>query len=167
MPIAGAIAWSVVGIGGMLLPPWRECLLLFVATGSIVYLGMFVSRFTGEHFLDRTRPRNAFDSLFMHTVAMSLLVYAIAIPFFLRDYTSLPLTVGILSGLMWLPLSWLIQHWIGIAHAIVRTTLIVAAWYAFPAQRFVIIPALIVVLYLFVIAVLEMRWRSRVASVAA
>ena len=75
---------------------------------------MLLSRFTGENFLDKSRPKNAFDSLFMLTVKMSLLVYAIAIPFFLRDYTSLPLSVGILTGLMWLPISWIIRHWIGI-----------------------------------------------------
>src|SRR5512136_2897747 len=99
MPLAGLIAWSVVGIGGATLPPVPEVWLLFGATGSIAYLGMLISRFTGENFLDRNRPRNAFDGLFLHAVAEALLVYAIAIPFFLVDYTSLPLTVGILAGL--------------------------------------------------------------------
>src|SRR5439155_14648397 len=64
-----------------------------------------LSRFTGENFLDKNKPKNVFDSLFFHCIAMALLVYAIAIPFFRVDYTSLPLTVGILAGLMWVPLS--------------------------------------------------------------
>jgi len=72
-----------------------------------------ISRFTGENFLDKNKPKNVFDSLFFYCVAMALLVYAIAIPFFRVDYTSLPLTVGILAGLMWVPLSWIIQHWSG------------------------------------------------------
>jgi hypothetical protein len=160
MPMAGAIAWTAVGIAGFMLPPYPAAIALFIATGSIVYLGMFLSRFTGEHFLDKTRPKNAFDSLFFHAVAMSVLVYAIAIPFFLADYTSLPLTVGILTGLMWLPLSWIIRHWIGIFHAVARTAAIVAAWYVFPARRFVVIPIVIVVTYAITIVVLERRWRS-------
>src|SRR5262245_27221302 len=86
MPLAGLIAWSVVGVGGITLPRAPAVWLLFGATGSIAYLGMFLSRFTGENFLDRSRPRNAFDSLFFHAVAMALLVYAIALPFFLLDY---------------------------------------------------------------------------------
>jgi hypothetical protein len=110
MPLAGTIAWLVVAAGGVF-APGQAWLVLFIATGSIAYLGMALSRFTGEHFLDRTKPKNAFDSLFFHTVAMSLLVYGIAIPFFLEDRSSLPLTEGILSGLMWLPLSWIISHW--------------------------------------------------------
>jgi hypothetical protein len=56
---------------------------------------------------------------------MALLVYAIAIPFFLIERTSLPLTVGILTGLMWLPFSGMIQHWVGLFHGIARTGLIV------------------------------------------
>jgi len=69
--------------------------LLRFGTGFIAYLGLMLSRFTGENFLDKSKPKNVFDSLFFHCVAMVLLVYAIAIPFFLGDYTSLPLTVGI------------------------------------------------------------------------
>lgn len=160
MPLAGLIAWSVVGVGGATLSAVPEIWLLFIATGSIVYLGLFISRFTGENFLDRTRPKNAFDALFLHTVGMALLVYAIAIPFFLKDYTSLPLTVGILSGLMWVPISWILEHWIGLFHGIARTLLVVAAWYSFPHARFVAVPAVIVGVYAITIFVLERRWRG-------
>ncbi|MEO9080098.1 MAG: hypothetical protein ABI268_12415 [Rhodanobacter sp.] len=160
MPLAGSIAWLVAGVAGACLAPVYAVWVLFIATGCIAWLGMLFSRFTGEHFLDKSKPKNAFDSLFMLTVLMSLLVYAIAIPFFLRDYTSLPLSIGILTGLMWLPVSWIIQHWIGIAHAGARTILVLAAWYLFPAQRFVVIPAVIVVIYVFTMLVLETRWRK-------
>lgn len=113
MPLAGLIAWTIIGIAGALLPPFPAVLVLFGGAGSIVYLGMFLSRFTGEHFLDRSKPKNSFDQLFFYTIAMSLLVFAIAIPFFQADYTSLPLSVGILTGLMWVPFSWIIEHWVG------------------------------------------------------
>ncbi|WP_088329410.1 hypothetical protein [Lacimicrobium sp. SS2-24] len=159
-PIAGLIAWAIVGLSAPFLSAHAISILLFVATGLIVYLGMFISRFTGEHFLDKSKPRNTFDMLFFSTVGMSLLVYAIAIPFFLVDYTSLPLTIGILTGLMWVPISWIIQHWIGIVHAVARTVAVLTVWYLFPESRFVAIPLVIVVLYVFAIAVLEKRWRD-------
>lgn len=160
-PIAGTIMWALIGVAGATLSPLYASLVLFFCTGTIVYLGMFISRFTGENFLDKSRPKNEFDRLFLMTVLAAALVYAIAIPFFMIDYQSLPLTVGVLTGLMWLPFSWIIQHWVGIFHAVVRTALIVALWYALPEQRFVTIPFVIVAIYLVSIYVLEMRWRRR------
>ena len=159
MPLAGAVAWMIIGVGGVFLPPIMEVWLLFGATGFIVGLGIFFSRFTGENFLDRQRPKNVFDALFFRTVSEALLVYAIAIPFFREDYTSLPLSVGILSGLMWLPFSWIIGHWVGTFHTLARTALVTASWYLFPSFRFIAVPAVIVVIYAVTIVVLEARWR--------
>lgn len=158
-PIAGLIAWSAVGVGSLFLDAWAISILLFVATGSIVYLGMFISKFTGEDFLDRSRPKNTFDTLFYFSIGMSVLVYAIAIPFFLVDYTSLPLSVGILTGLMWLPISWIIRHWIGWVHGVARTVAVLVVWYAFPGNRFLAVSLVIVALYVFAIGILEQRWR--------
>ncbi|MBV9233771.1 MAG: hypothetical protein JO030_07000 [Candidatus Eremiobacteraeota bacterium] len=160
MPLAGVFAWTIVGVAGTFLQPLAAVWSLFIATGFIVFLGMQISRFTGENFLDKRKPKNTFDTLFFLTVAMALMVYAIAIPFFEVEYSSLPLTVGILSGLMWLPLSWIMQHWVGIFHSIVRTCLVVAVWYAFPQHRFVAVPAAIVAVYLVTIIILESRWRT-------
>ena len=99
MPIAGLIVWLIVGILGTFLPTGKAALALFIGTSSIAYLGMFISRYTGEHFLDRSRPKNTFDALFFLVVATALQAYAIAIPFFLIMPSSLPLTVGALTCL--------------------------------------------------------------------
>lgn len=157
MPLAGLIVWAIIGICGLFLPDLQEVWVLFIGTGCIAYLGMFISKFTGEDFMDKTKPKNTFDSLFLTSTAMAVMVYSIAIPFFMMDHTSLPLSVGILSGLMWLPFSWIIQHWVGFFHTISRTLLIVAAWFLFPDLRFVVIPFLIVVIYIITILILEKR----------
>ena len=159
-PIAGLIAWSIVAISGFFLPDTITVWVLFIATGSIVYLAMGISKLTGEDYLDRSKPKNTFDNLFFLTVAQAILVYSIAIPFFIENYTSLPLTVGILTGLMWLPLSWIIDHWIGLFHSIVRTISIVVLWYLFPAERFVSIPLAIVIIYIVSIIILKNRKRK-------
>ncbi len=156
-PIAGTIAWLIVGISGLFCQDAISVWVLFIATGSIVYLAMGISKLTGENYLDKSKPSNTFNKLFFLTVAQSLLVYAIAIPFFLQDYTSLPLTVGILTGLMWLPLSWIIDHWVGLFHSITRTILIVVLWYLFPLQRFIVIPFAIVLIYIISIVILQQR----------
>src|SRR5215468_5168400 len=160
MPLAGLIVWTLIGVAGAFLPPILDVWSMFIGAGFIAYLGMILSRFTGEDFLDKKKPKNAFDSLFFHCVTMALLVYAIAIPFFRIDYTSLPLTVGILAGLMWLPFSWIIQHWVGIFHTLTRTVLVIVAWYLAPHSRFVLIPAVIVGVYVVTILILERRWRN-------
>lgn len=156
-PIAGLLAWLIVGIGGIFLSLTGKVLLLFTATGCIVYLGMFVSKFTGENFLNKKKAKNTFDRLFFFTVGQALLVYSIAIPFFLIDYSSLPLTVGILTGLMWLPLTWIIDHWVGVFHAITRTITVLTLWYLLPQHRFIAIPFAIVMVYVFTIAILMKR----------
>ena len=147
--MAGLIAWLITGIAGLFLPIQYVVWTLFIATGSIVYLGMFISKFTGENFLEKNKPKNEFDKLFMFTVVQALLVFAIALPFFIIDYSSLPLTVGILTGLMWVPFTWIIKHWIGMFHAIVRTIVVLVLWYALPEQRFVAIPFAIVIIYIY------------------
>lgn len=159
-PIAGLIAWAIAGIGSLFLSSFAASMVLFGATGSIAYLGMFISKFTGENFLDKSRPKNTFDTLFFYSVGMSALVYAIAIPFFLEDYSSLPLSIGVLTGLMWLPITWIIQHWIGLVHGTVRTVAVVVAWYLFPEHRILAVSVVIVLLYVIAILVLEKRWRK-------
>lgn len=159
MPLAGTIAWVIIGIVCPMLEPRMAGLVLYIATGSIAYLGMFLSRFTGENFLDKSRPKNVFDSLFFHGMAQAILVFAIAIPFAMQDPTSPPLSVGILAGLMWIPLSWIIRHWIGWFHTIARTVLIVVAWFVAPEHRFLTIPWIVVAVYVVTLVVLESRWR--------
>ena len=130
-------------------------------------LGVVVAKFTGEDLLGRESKGNYFDKLFFHAVAMAILVYAIAIPFFLVQPTSLPMSVGILSGLMWIAFSGLINHWVGLFHGGARTVLLVVAHYAFPDQRFVVIPAIIVALYVVTIVVLHRRYVAVSAPPAA
>lgn len=154
MPIAGTIAWALAGVFGATLPVKSASLALFICTGMTFPLGIVIGRFVGEDVL---KTRNELDRLFGMNVLMANLVWAIAIPFWLTEPSSLPLSVGVLAGLMWVPFSWMLRHPIGLYHAISRTILIVIAWYAFPSHRFVVIPAIIVAVYLVSIVVLARR----------
>ena len=156
-PLSGLIVWLVIGISALFLPVTITVWVLFIGTGSIVYLALFLSRFTGENFTDKSKPKNEFDTLFMYTVGQAVLVYAIAIPFFLIDFSSLPLTIGILTGTMWLPFSWMIKHWVGIFHALTRTVVVLILWYVLSEFRFIAIPFAIVLIYIITIAILRTR----------
>lgn len=159
MPLAGTLAWIVIAIAGATLPMHQAAWVIYIATGSIAYLGMGLSKLTGEDFLDKSKPKNTFDGLFFHTVGASLLGWGIAIPLALADPTALPLGVGILAGTMWLPMGWIIRHWIGAFHAVGRTALLLVLHYAFPEDRYVAVPLGVVAMYLVSIPVLELRWR--------
>lgn len=160
MPLAGILVWSALIVTGAFFNPKAQVLAVFVGTGSIVYLAMFLAKFTGEQLqFTSNKKRNFFDTLFLSAVAMSFLCYALAIPFFLENYRSLPFAVAILTGLMWLPLSVLIQHWVGVFHAVVRTVLCILAWIMYPEHSFVLQPVIVVAMYVLSIAALELRWK--------
>lgn len=160
MPLAGLLAWACIGLGGIFLDsPQAKTWLLFIATGSIVYIAMLLSKVTGDPFFQK--EKNPFDKLFFYSISMSLLVYGIAIAFFMQDYRSLPMSVGILTGLMWLPFSWIVEHWVGTFHTLIRTLLITLAWFLYPDQSYVTIPMIIVSVYLVSIWALEQRWRAQ------
>lgn len=56
-PYTGIIVWLLIGIAGLILPVKLAVWVLFIGTGSIVYLAMFISKFTGENFLDKQNPK--------------------------------------------------------------------------------------------------------------
>ncbi|WP_409013852.1 DUF7010 family protein [Dyadobacter sp. CY356] len=58
---------------------------------------------------------------------------------------------------MWLPLTWIIDHWVGVFHAVVRTIIVLILWYLLPQHRFVAIPFAIVILYIVTILILVNR----------
>lgn len=160
IPLSGAIVWLLIGIAGFLLPERQAAWVLFIGTGSMFYLAVFIARFTGEPIFETFKPKNKLYGVFLLIVAMTLLMYAIAIPLFLIEATSLPLTIGVISGLMWIPFSWVIQHWVGVFHGITRALLILSAWHFFPEHRFVVIPLIIFLIYCITIFILKVNLRT-------
>nr|WP_136250980.1 hypothetical protein [Ningiella ruwaisensis] len=160
MPIAGTFVWAVIGISAPFLSEVLKVWMLYIGTGCIFYLGAGLSYLTGENFFSKKQTHTEFDTLFYVGLVMALLVFSIALPVASIDHTTLPLSVGILAGLMWMPLSWAIQHWVGYFHAIVRSLLIVTVWLLFPDYRFEAVSAVIVMVYLVSIVVLSKRYNS-------
>ncbi|MBH9551410.1 DUF7010 family protein [Inhella gelatinilytica] len=160
MPLAGTLAWALIGVAGQVLDARWHLLATYLLTGCIAYLGMGLSKLTGEDFMAPANRRNVFSKLFMLSMGQALLAFAIALPFAMVRPESAVFTVGMLAGFMWLPMSGLIGHWIGAAHAIGRTAMIVAAWFLAPDQGMVWVPAIVLGWYAVTIAVLEQRWHN-------
>ncbi|MEX0613545.1 MAG: hypothetical protein WD738_16365 [Pirellulales bacterium] len=153
-PIAGTIAWTATGVFGAFLPVDNASIALFLCVGMIFPLSLVLSRMLRE---DVYSTKNELDALFMRGLIMVILVWAIAIPFWLVEASSLPLSVGVLAGLHWIVYGWIVRHWVGMFHSVTRTILVLACWFVFPHHRFVAIPAVIVVVYLITIWVLATR----------
>jgi len=160
MPLAGTIAWAGIGLVGAFGSLSAAVWAIFIGTGLIFYLGVAVGKLIGEDVLGKEKRGNSFDRIFLLTAVQAIAVYSIAIPFFQQEVSSLPMSVGVLTGLMWIPFSALAGHWVGLFHGIARTVLIVAIYYAMPDHRFVAIPAAIVGLYLITIIILVGRYRT-------
>ncbi|MCG7645538.1 hypothetical protein MHM87_08025 [Alteromonas sp. Cnat3-28] len=160
MPLAGTVVWALLGISAPFVSELTITWLLYIGTGAIFYLGAGLSYLTGERFFAKKAAKNSFDSLFFVGMIMSLMVFAIALPVAAIDHTTVPLSIGILAGLMWMPLSWAIEHWIGYFHTLTRTFGIVAAWYLFPDARVEAISAVIVAVYIVSLITLERRFQS-------
>lgn len=158
MPLAGAIAWFGVLLAGQVLAPRWHLLSVYVLTGVIAYLGMGLSKLTGENFMAKENQRNPFNGLFMLCVGQALLAYAIAIPFAIVKPESAVFTVGMLTGFMWLPCAWLMREWVAAFHAVARTLLILLAWFLAPTQGMVWVPLIVLGLYALTIVKLERRW---------
>ncbi|CAI3965481.1 MAG: hypothetical protein Altm2KO_09540 [Alteromonas macleodii] len=160
MPLAGTVVWALLGISAPFVSELTITWLLYIGTGAIFYLGAGLSYLTGERFFAKKEAKNSFDRLFFVGMIMSLMVFAIALPVAAIDHTTVPLSIGILAGLMWMPLSWAIEHWIGYFHTLTRTFGIVAAWYLFPDARVEAISAVIVAVYIVSLITLERRFQS-------
>lgn len=160
MPLAGTLVWAAINFASPFFNEAIQTWMLYLGTGAIFYIGSGLSNLTGERFFSKDRQNTEFDTLFFIGMAMALLVFAIALPVAAIDHTTLPLSIGILTGLMWMPLSWAIQHWVGYFHTVARTLGILIAWYVFPEARIEAISAVIVAVYLISLLALEVRYRA-------
>jgi hypothetical protein len=153
LPLAGTVVWTAVGCAGAVLPAKTAALVLLFGSGVIFPLGLLFGRLLGEDVMGRENP---LARLMGAAVLMVNLLWPIHILFYLRDPSSLPLTVGIGLGIHWLVFGWIVQHPAGAFHAVTRTLLVAAVWIAFPAARFVAVSAVVVAVYLATLA-----WMAR------
>ena len=162
MPIAGAAAWFLAAVFGAILPADQAAIALVIALLLISPSALVIARFLNEQLVG---GGNDLGRLMGRSMLMVNLFWAVAVPFWIADPSSLPLTAGVIMGLQWIVLGWIIQHWIGLVHAIVRTASVVAVWSLFPQHRFVAVPLMIVVVYLVsIFALVRRRPYSRPAE---
>lgn len=144
MPMAGAIVWFLVAMISTQVGERLGMLILLFCSGAIFPIALLIARLRGETLVATNNP---LAKLMGYCILMVNLLWAVHIPLFIYAPTFVPLTLGIGLGLHWIVYSWIVQHPVGIIHAILRTSLVVAAWYAFPEQRLLAVGLVIVLVY--------------------
>jgi len=144
MPIAGAIIWAFVGLMSLKFDDSIAVFILVFATGAIFPIGLVIAKIRGEMLISSQNPLAKLMGL---SVLMVNLLWGVHIPLIIMAPEFVPLSLGIGLGLHWIVYSWVIQHPLGITHAIVRTILIVIAWHLFPKMHISAVSAVIVFTY--------------------
>lgn len=144
MPIAGACVWFVVALLSTRFDERTGVLVLLFGTGAIFPLALLIAKFRRENLLKSDNPLAKLMGL---CVLMVNLLWAVHIPLFLYAPAFVPLSLGVGLGLHWVVWSWIIQHPLGITHAIGRTVLVTVAWFMFPEQRLLAIGLVITFVY--------------------
>lgn len=154
LPAAGLLVWTVVGGLALFLDEWPAILVLVVSTGLIFPVALALSSILGERILSNTNPLATLMGL---CVLMVNLLWAVHLTMLFGDPEYLPLTLGIGLGLHWIVFSWIVQHPVGIVHAILRTVLVTSAWWLFPDHRVSAVAAGVVTAYAYSVCVLATR----------
>jgi uncharacterized membrane protein (UPF0136 family) len=145
MPVAGAVVWFVIGLCGYFLPEDRASLVMLFGTGLIFPIALLIAKLRHENMTDRLNPLSRLMGM---SVLMVNLLWAVHLPLLIGAPMFLPLSLGIGLGIHWIVYSWIIQHPVGLIHAIVRTALIVSVWSILSAHRMFAVPMVIVIVYI-------------------
>ncbi len=92
-------------------------------------MGLAFAALLRERLLDKPSP---LTGLMGRSALMVNLLWAVHLSLFTLDPSNVPLTLGVGLGLHWIVFGWIAGTGVGMLHAVVRTLLVTAAWWAFP-----------------------------------
>lgn len=159
MPIAGAVVWAFIAFISTQFDTITSTYILIFATGAIFPIGLLVAKLRNE---DLVSSKNPLAKLMGICVLMVNLLWGLHIPLLLNAPEFIPLSLGIGLGLHWVVYSWIIQHPLGLIHAISRAVLLCAVWFLFPEKQLLIMSCVIVGLY--IITIYQMLTRNVVST---
>jgi hypothetical protein len=158
MPIAGLVIWALIGALSLVLSYRNALVAMFAATGAIFPLAVMIAKLRREEL---TSSANPLAKLMGMCILMVNLLWAVHLPLYFGAPDFVPLSLGIALGLHWIVYSWIIQHPLGVIHAVLRTALLLVVWQALPRQR--ILATSLVIVLVYAISLIQMQ-RRRIAS---
>jgi hypothetical protein len=127
---------------------------MLFGTGLIFPLALLIGKIRHENMTDRLNP---LSQLMGMSVLMVNLLWAVHLPLAVGAPRFCPLSLGIALGIHWVVYSWIVQHPVGLIHALLRTGLVVTAWSVYPTHRMAVVPVAIVIVYLMSLVVVSRR----------
>jgi hypothetical protein len=158
-PLAGSLAWAVVGGASLVLPPRESLYVMLFATGAIFPLALGIAALTGQQVFQKG---NAFATLMGQSTLMVNLLWALHFALILQKPELAPLSLALGLGLHWIVFGWIIRAPLGLVHAIVRTALCTAAYVLGGKHGLAAISAAVVASYALTIVQLQ-AWSRRQA----
>ncbi len=155
-PLAGIVAWTVLGLASLFVPATTALYVMLFATGAIFPLALGIAALTGQQVFQRG---NAFAALIGQSVLMVNLLWALHFLLILRQPELAPLSLALGLGLHWIVFGWIIRAPLGLIHAIVRTTACTAAYLHGGEHRMAAIAAAVVASY--TLTLVQLRAWSR------
>jgi hypothetical protein len=145
LPITGCIVWSLAALASFFVPPAWANVALIVSYFLLIPISIAIARLRGEQVVGSGNP--LFRLASTCRVMVSLL-WAVHLPLLFRAPEMFPLSLAIGYGVHWIVFSWTIDHPVGLIHALLRTFLVLIAWYFFPENRVGAVSIAVVVAYL-------------------
>ena len=155
MPLAGTMVWLIVGLVSLKLEYKLSVYILLFATGAMLPIALVIARFRKEALLASVNPLSKLMGL---CVLMVNLLWGVHFPLVFLAPEFVPLSLGVGLGLHWVVYSWVIGHPLGIIHAVLRTFLVVGAWFFFPESR--IFAVSLAVVFAYSISLIQMLTRK-------
>jgi hypothetical protein len=159
LPITGCIVWSLAVLASFYVPQDKANLALIVCYFLLIPISIAIARVRGEQV--RGGAENPLLKLASLARLMVTLLWAVHLPLLFLAPAFFPLSMGIGYGVHWIVFSWSVGHPVGLIHALLRTFLVVGAWFLFPENRMGAVAAGVVIAYLVSVWQLSQLWRQR------
>jgi len=163
MPLAGLIAWSLLGVAALWLPPLTVGMAALYIMMLILPLAFLLDWLHGRN-LFAGGTDNPLTGLFLASVGG----IAVTVPLVVigaqksGDPTLVVLGMAVLAGVVWIPYGWAADDPVGLRHAIARALGCYAAfWFAPPAYKMTTICAVVVLAYLYSLIYMRTREAGR------
>ncbi|MEQ8404460.1 MAG: hypothetical protein RKE49_05130 [Oceanicaulis sp.] len=144
LPMAGAVYWAALAGLGLVLGPENWGFAAAAMSGLIFPLGLGLQGVMRSPFMKAKSPLSR--PVVWSVLAINLL-WPAHIAIILTAPEIAPLSLAIGMALHWPVIGWVYGSNFGIAHALVRTALVSAVWFALPDARFTVLPAAVALIY--------------------
>lgn len=146
LPITGLIVWSMAAVVSFFIPLKNANFALIICYLCLIPIAILIAKFRGEEM--GGGAENPLFRLASMCRVMVFLLWAVLMPLLFQAPMFFPLVMGVGLGMHWIIFSWTVNHPLGVIHALLRTVLVLLAWFLFPENRVGAVSIAVALVYL-------------------